>query len=574
MSGSRGCGREFESREKSIGCSILCPTGMFNNAPLFGFTVVPIQHSYFNEDKMNKAISSIGLLLALAIPSGLLAQQAGYSQTNLVSNTAGVGKTTDTQLLNPWGISILPGQDFWIANNNSGTSTLYDGQGNKDASLVVTIPGAAHNPNGNCSPGCPTGNVSNGNGAYFNGGQFIFDTEDGLIASWTGASNTATVAFDNSASGAVYKGLASLNSTFLLAVNFNSGKIVVLDRNLNLTSLSGSFTDPRLPAGFAPHGIHVIGNQIYVAYAMQDAAKHDDQPGAGMGQVDIFDTNGNFVSTFVAAGGKLNAPWGVVAAPATFGEFPSAILVGNFGDGTINAFDTTGKFLGQLSDSSSKVLVNPGLWDMVFGGGGSSGDPGTLYLTAGGSNQPNFPSGGSATAVFASVVPAAAVAGPDFSLSLSAPSATVKAGGSTTLTISASAVGGFNSQISLTCSAPAGLTCSLSPSTISPGSSASSSTLTVSAASTPPSGGYPGMAILAPGLGLLGTVITTRRRRLLTRKHFVGISVLGLLLFVSLFTLGCGGSNAKAPVSSQTTLTVTGTSGALSHSVPVSVTVN
>src|SRR6201997_841855 len=452
MPGSRGCGREFESREKSIGCSILCPTGMFNNAPLFGFTVVPIQHSYFSEDKMKKAISLIGLLMTLAIPSGLLAQQGGYSQTNLVSNTAGIAKTTDPQLLNPWGISVLPGQDFWIANNNSGTSTLYDNQGNKDAGLVVTIPGATHNPNGNCSPGCPTGNVSNGNGAYFNGGQFIFDTEDGLIASWTGASNTAVVAFDNSASGAVYKGLASLNGTFLLAANFNSGKIDVFDRNFNLTSLSGSFTDPKLPAAFAPHGIHVIGNQIYVAYAMQDAAKHDAQPGAGMGQVDIFDTNGNFVNTFVAAGGKLNAPWGVVAAPATFGEFPSAILVGNFGDGTINAFDTTGKFLGQLSDSSNKVLVNPGLWDMVFGGGGPSGDPGTLFLTAGGSNQPNFPSGGSTTAVFASLVPAAAVAGPDFSLSVSAPSATVTAGGSTTLMISASAVGGFNGQISLPCS--------------------------------------------------------------------------------------------------------------------------
>ncbi len=524
---------------------------------------------------MKKAISLIGLLMTLAIPSGLLAQQAGYSQTNLVSNTACIANTTDSQLLNPWGISFVSGQDFWIANNNSGTSTLYDNQGNKDAGLVVTIPVATHNPNGNCSPGCPTGNVSNGNGAYFNGGQFIFDTEDGLIASWTGSSNTAAVAFDNSASGAVYKGLASLNSTFLLAANFNSRKIDVLDRNFNLTSLSGSFTDPKLPAGFAPHGIHVIGNQIYVAYAMQDGAKHDAQPGAGMGQVDIFDTNGNFVSTFVAAGGKLNAPWGVVAAPATFGEFPSAILVGNFGDGTINAFDTTGKFLGQLSDSSSKVLVNPGLWDMVFGGGGTSGDPGTLYLTAGGSNQPNFPTGGSTTSVFASLVPAAAVAGPDFSLKLSAPSATVMTGGSTTLMISASAVGGFNSPISLTCSSPTGLTCSVSPSTITPGSSAASSTLTVAAASTPPAGGYNAMAILLPGLGLFGTLITTRRRKSLTRKHLVGISVLGLLLLASLFTLGCGSSSGKqAPAASQTTLTVTGTSGALTHSVPVSLTVN
>src|SRR6202158_824628 len=180
---------------------------------------------------MKKALLSFALLVTLAIPSGMWAQQAGYSQTNLVSNTAGAAATTDSQLLNPWGISFIPGSDFWIANNNSGTSTLYDNQGKKDTGLVVTIPVATHNPNGNCSPDCPTGNVSNGNGAYFNGGQFIFDTEDGLIASWTGASNTATVAFDNSTSGAVYKGLAALNSTFLLAANFNRGKVDVLDRN-------------------------------------------------------------------------------------------------------------------------------------------------------------------------------------------------------------------------------------------------------------------------------------------------------------------------------------------------------
>src|SRR6202040_873482 len=188
--------------------------------------------------------------------SGLRAQQAGYSQTNLVSNTAGVATTTDPQLLNPWGISFIPGSDFWIANNNSGTSTLYDNQGKKNTGLVVTIPSATKNPNGNCSPGCPTGTVANGNGIYFAGGQFIFDTEDGLIVNWTGASNTASVAFDNSASGAVYKGLALLNSTSLLAANFNSGKVDVLNSSFKLTPLSGSFTDPKLPAGYAPHGIH------------------------------------------------------------------------------------------------------------------------------------------------------------------------------------------------------------------------------------------------------------------------------------------------------------------------------
>jgi len=384
------------------------------------------------------------------------------------------------------------------------------------------------------------------------------------------------VAYDNSASGAVYKGLALLNSTFLLAANFNSGKVDVYDRNFIPTSLGGSFTDPKLPAGFAPHGIHVVGNQIYVAYAMQDAAKHDAQPGAGLGQVDIFDTNGNFVSTLVAAGGQLNAPWGVVETPSTFGTFPNAILVGNFGDGTINAFDATGKFLGQLTDSSNKALVNPGLWDMAFGGGGPSGDPGTLYLTAGGSNQPNFPAGGSTTSVFASLVPAAAVGNPDFSLSLSAQSITAAPGGSTSLMISASAAGGFNGPIALSCSAPAGLSCAFNPTTISPGSSASSSTLTISVASTPPGpGGYGiiGMVLL-PGLGLFGTVLTKRKRSPLTRKSMVWTTALGLLLLVSMFALGCGSSSKGQMGPSQVTVMVTGTSGSLSHSTPVTITIN
>jgi uncharacterized protein (TIGR03118 family) len=525
------------------------------------------------EDNMKRSLLLFGLLTALIIPSGLWAQQAGYSQTNLVSNTAGVATTTDTQLLNPWGISVLPGEDFWIADNISGVSTLYDQNGNKDTGLVVTIPGATSNSNGNCSPGCPTGTVANASGTYFSGGSFIFDTEDGLIVYWNGSSNTAIIGKDNSASGAVYTGLALLG-TNLLAANFNSGKVDVYDSNFNLTSLAGSFTDPNLPAGFAPHGVHVIGNQVYVAYAMQNAAKHNAMSGAGLGQVDIFDTNGNFVSTFVAAGAtnNLNAPWGVVQAPASFGTFGSDILVGNFGDGTMSAFDTTGTFLGQLTDSAGNVLVNSRLWDMVFGGGGGAnnnpGNLGTLYFTA-----------GSATSVFASLVPAAAVGTPGFSLNLSAQSATVAPGGSANVTISAAAVGGFNSQIALTCTAPSGLTCAFSPSTISPGST-SSSTLTISAVSTPPPTGYivPGMAALLPGLGLFGTLLTTRKRKPLTRKSIQWMSLLGLLLVVSLFALGCGGgnnaNNQTTPASQQVTVMVTGTSGTLSQSAAVTVTVN
>jgi uncharacterized protein (TIGR03118 family) len=533
---------------------------------------------------LKKALVLFGMLMTLTIPSGLWAQQAGYSQTNLVSNVAGVGSTTDSQLLNPWGISVLPGQDFWIADNNSGVSTLYDQNGNKDNGLIVTIPGASSNPNGNCSPGCPTGTVANASGSYFSGGSFIFDTEDGLVVYWNGSSNTAIIGKDNSASGAVYKGLALLG-TDLLAANFNSGKVDVYDSNYALTSLGGAFTDPNLPAGFAPHGIHIVNNQVYVAYAMQDTPKHDAVPGAGAGQVDIFDTNGNFVSTFVAAGAKnnLNAPWGVVQAPASFGTFAGDILVGNFGDGTISAFDTTGKFLGQLTNSAGNVLVNPGLWDMVFGGGGgANNDPGvvgTLYFTAGGSaGQPNFPAGGSATAVFASLVPAAAVGAPGFSLSLSAQSATINPGGSANVMVSAAAVGGFNSQITLTCTAPSGVTCAFSPSTISPGST-SSSTLTISAASTPPPTGYnvPGMALL-PGLGLFGTLLTAGKRKPFTRKSIRWMGLLGLLLVVSLFALGCGGNSSNSttptPSSQQATVMVTGTSGSLSQTATVTVSIN
>jgi uncharacterized protein (TIGR03118 family) len=530
---------------------------------------------------VKKVLLLLSTIITAAIPSGLRAQQAGYFQTNLVSNIAGAA-TTDTQLSNPWGISILPGGDFWIANNNTGTSTLYDASGNKDNQLVVTIPGAGKNPNGNCNPGCPTGNVYNANTNSFGGGQFIFDTEDGLVAIWTGASSTATVAFDNSASGAVYKGLALLNGTSLLAANFNSGKVDVLNSNFTLAPLSGSFTDPKLPAGYAPHGIHVINNQVYVAYAMQDAAKHDAMPGAGLGLVDIFDMNGNFVSTFVPAGGQLNAPWGVVAAPSTFGAFPNAILVGNFGDGTINAYDTTGKFLGQLTNSSSVALTNTGLWDMEFGEGGISGAPGTLYITAGGGNQPNFPEGGSNTSVFASVVPSAAVAGPNFSLSVSAQSISVAPGGMATLTISAAGVGGFDNPISLSCAAPAGLTCAFSSTTITPGST-TPDTLTVSAAAAPPPiTGYtvPRFGFLLPGLGLFGTVLTTRKRKHLSRKSSQWLKMFGLLLVISLVSLvavGCGGTGSQTPqaaVGSQLTMTVTGTSGAITTSVPVAITVN
>jgi len=512
----------------------------------------------------------LGSLLVVGVSSVAMAQQSGYSQTNLVANTAGVANHTDPQLSNPWGISFIPGQDFWIANNNGGTATLYDAHGNKD-SMVVGIPSAAVNP---CNPGCPTGAVANTLSGYFGNGAFLFDTEDGIVANWTGQGN-AVVAVDNSAGGAVYKGLALLTNgqgTFLLAANFNSGKIDVFDRNFNPAQLTGTFTDPNLPAGYAPHGVHVIGSVIYVAYAMQDAAKHDPMIGAGLGIVDMFDMNGNFTSTF-ASGGTLNAPWGVVATPASFGTFSSAVLVGNFGDGTINAFDNTGHFLGQVKDSAGNVITNPGLWDMVFGAGGT-GDPNTLYFTAGGANQ--------TTGLFATLVPAAAAASPDFSLNLSASSLTLTAGGSGTLTVNSAAVGGFNGQVTLSCTPSAGLTCSFSPSMISPGSSTASSTLTVSAAATPPTGGYGGgyhAMLLLSGMGLFGSLFMAGRGKLnpTKGKNLVLMAMLALLIVGMSFTVACGSNSSSHQTQtqpSQTTVMVTGTSGTVSHSVPVTVSIN
>jgi uncharacterized protein (TIGR03118 family) len=512
-----------------------------------------------------------GLLATIGGPSVLLAQQStAYTQTNLAANVSGVANHTDSQLTNPWGIAFTPGAPFWTSNNNSGTSTLYDAQGNKQT-LVVTIPGASTNP---CHPGCPTGIVANSS-TNFNGGLFIFDTEDGLIADWTGA-NSAVIAADNSASGAVYKGLELINNgsgAFLLAANFNSGQVDVFDHNFAPATLAGSFVDPNLPAGFAPHGIRLINNHVWVTYAQQNAAKHDAAPGAGVGIVDVFDVDGNFVKRF-ATGGTLNAPWGMVATPAAFGTFSSDILIGNFGDGTINAFDTTGKFLGQVSDTSGKAIVNPGIWDLVFGAGGT-GDPNTLYFTAGGSSQ--------TSGLFASLIPAAAATHGDFSLSISSQSATVGAGQSTTLKISASAVGGFNAPISLSCTTVTGVTCALSQATITPGSSAASSTLTLTAAAAPPSGGYGSpyammMWLPLSSLGVFGMVLGKGSRKAMSKgmRRALGIAALSLLALGMMLTVGCGGSSSSSnhqATNNMVTLMVKGTSGSITHSTPITLTI-
>jgi uncharacterized protein (TIGR03118 family) len=324
------------------------------------------------------SLAVVGALLFLARP----AAAAGYVPINLVSNIPGLAKVTDPNLKNPWGISHSGTSPFWVSDNATGLATLYNGAGTPNA-LVITIP-----PAGAATPTGQVFNSASGSGA-FNRDLFIFAAEDGTIAGWRGALGTTAETLVL-ASDAVYKGLAqaSIGShSYLYAANFHSGAIDVFPGDAGAPSLTGNFLDPNLPAGYAPFGIQNLNGKIYVTYAMQDAAKHDDVPGAGHGFVDVFDTNG-VLQTRLISRDPLNSPWGLALAPANFGEFSNDLLVGNFGDGTINAFDLTpgpnlGKFLGSMTDKMGNPIVIDGLWGLIFGNGGDGGNPDTLYFTAG-----------------------------------------------------------------------------------------------------------------------------------------------------------------------------------------------
>jgi uncharacterized protein (TIGR03118 family) len=343
------------------------------------------------------AVCFIFLSWVLVAPANA---QDEYRRTNLVSDIAGVALRTDPNLINAWGIAFSPTGPVWIADNNAGVSTVYKGTGEPILfgafPLVVNVPP----PNGGTPPAAPTGVVFNptpgfavGSGANSGPSIFIFATEDGTISGWNPGADpkNAILAVDNSAPGgvdhstlgAVYKGLAigAMNSqTFIYATNFRDGIVEVYDSTFKLVN---SFTDPNLPPGFAPFGIQSIGKNLYVTFAVQNAAKHDDVAGPGNGFVDIFGTDGTLQQRF-ASQGTLNSPWGLAQAPGNFGKLSKAILVGDFGDGRINAFEAgSGEFLGQLEDTIDQPLAIEGLWALEFGNGGLAGSKNQLLFTAG-----------------------------------------------------------------------------------------------------------------------------------------------------------------------------------------------
>jgi uncharacterized protein (TIGR03118 family) len=308
----------------------------------------------------------------------------GFVQTNLVADTAGPAAHMDANLVNAWGIAFAPGGPFWIANNGTGTSTLYGSTG-ASAGAPVTVPP----PTGSTAAATPTGTVFNGNASEFLVGGpgtsafFIFATEDGTISAWDGGAS-AVRKVDNSAGSAVYKGLALANnggSDSLYATDFRHGDVAVFNSNFMPT---GTFTDAALTAmGFAPFGIQNIGGNLFVTFAKQDGPKHDDVAAPGNGFIDVFKPDGTMLKRLVS-NGPLNSPWGLALAPAGLGSFAGDLLVGNFGDGAINAFDpNTGNSVGPLKDTAGNPVVIDGLWALAFGGGGAAGDPNTLFFTAG-----------------------------------------------------------------------------------------------------------------------------------------------------------------------------------------------
>jgi uncharacterized protein (TIGR03118 family) len=324
---------------------------------------------------------------------------AGFLQTNLISDLAGVARFTDPNVSNAWGIDYLPGGPFWIADNNPGLSGLFDGGGQPVALTylggnTVTIPAATSG-----TPGSPTGVIANTTsdfavpGTTTGASQFIFATEDGLLEGWNSGDGTRAFLAVNNSATADYTGLALASNSsgnFLFAANIKAGTIDVFDKSFAAAILSGSFTDPMLPVGYHPFNIQNIGGNLLVSFVPYDAATNRGIVGPGNGVIDEFDTNGKFVIRLVSNGATspLNVPWGFALAPANFGQFSNALLVGNFGDGHISAFNpSNGTFLSQVSDPTGKLITIDKLWGLKFGNGGSAGDPATLYFTAGLQNE-------------------------------------------------------------------------------------------------------------------------------------------------------------------------------------------
>jgi uncharacterized protein (TIGR03118 family) len=334
---------------------------------------------------------SSGMVYA-PVPTIPVASASKFAATTLVSDGTISAPHTDAHLVNAWGVAFNPTGFVWVNDNGSNFSTLYDGNG-VPQSLVVAIPSGA------AGEAHPTGIVFNGSQDFKvtqNGvtgaAAFIFVGEAGTVSGWSPAvnRNSSITVVDGGATGPVYKGLAIGKvgtANFIYAADFRNGAIDVFDGTFTKVTSPGGFRDPNLPTGYAPFNIQAIGDRLYIAYAKRATGATDETPGAGLGVVAVFDMSGNYVKE-LTTGGVLNAPWGLAQAPANLGTFSNAILVGNFGDGKINAFDpNTGAWMGALSKTDGSPIVIDGLWGFAFGNGVNSQPVNTLFFAAGPGNE-------------------------------------------------------------------------------------------------------------------------------------------------------------------------------------------
>ena len=371
--------------------------------PLIGPRSLSAGRRLLSRRGLGALATTAAMLAAIALPGAVAAKTVGvsptlapdharkneYRQTNLVSDIPGVARNTDPNLVNPWGMAATPTSPIWVSDNGADVTTLYSGA--IGGSQLLPVPLVVAIPNG-----APTGQVFNpsadfsvSNGAFKGAPLFIFASENGSITGWNpgvpAPAPSVSAQVGVTVPNAVYKGLAitaDARGDFLYAANFHSGTIDVFNGQYQLVNRGGSFKDSSLPAGYAPFNIQNFGGHLFVTYAKHDAAKHDDIAGAGHGFIDVYNLHGHLLQRLVSRG-ALNSPWGLAMAPAGFGRFSGDLLVGNFGDGTINAYNpTTGRFIGQLKNEDGNVIAINGLWGLRFGDG-VAGTPTTLFFTAG-----------------------------------------------------------------------------------------------------------------------------------------------------------------------------------------------
>ncbi len=513
----------------------------------------------------------------------------------------------DPNFVNPWGIANAT---LWINTQGTGFSYVISPANAATppaagaVSFKVSVPAAT---GGTTATGSPTGVVTTASAptGYLlpppnsTKANFLFASLDGIITGWNSKLGTtgpptpvAQVVINNSAAGAVYTDIAlatNTNGTYLLAANFGkAATIEVYDSTFASAKLAGSFTDPTLPTGYVPYAIHTIGTQVYVTYALKSSTGAPTI-GPGNGLVNIFDTSGNFVTHAITTGGNLNAPWGLAVAPSTFGPFANDLLVGNFGDGIINAYDPKSfAFLGQLTDGTGKTLTYASLWELFFGLTAPSstfaGNLNTLYFAAGLAGEKHGLLGAINTNP-------TATGAPTYGFSASASALSVTDGSSATAVVSAVPTNNFSGSVTLACTnLPRAATCSFSPATLGVTSGApATSTVTITTVKSTMTAGnqhHPlprilrGAATAGTTAALLlpfGAFFTLRRRYAPAGAQAIKrFTVFGLLFTILSFMGGCSSTSAvfvPFTPTGTTPLTITATSGSIMQSTTINLTV-